>query len=202
MSATLKWSVLAVGALLHTGLLALTAIMLPSAVLSEPYWVAFVVIVVLGSTAEAAMTNHVDHSQRGPCLVLSVAQTVGILIVAGFFFAHVERHFTTQGFQYLQPAGIALLAIGFGLRLWAIATLGCDFQTAITTPQTIAIDGPYRWMKHPGETGMVALAVGGPLSLGSIATASAILLLLAPIAAWRMNLENRLLTKLKGELTH
>jgi protein-S-isoprenylcysteine O-methyltransferase len=63
-------------------------------------------------------------------------------------------------------AGGAGFTAGIGLRLWSIATLGSGFATALDAARLVT-SGPYRWMRHPSEAGLVAALLGGGVVLGS-----------------------------------
>lgn len=59
-------------------------------------------------------------------------------------------------------AGLALIAAGIGLRVWAMAALGRFFQYQIQVQpgHRVVTGGPYRYVRHPSYTG-VALALAG-----------------------------------------
>jgi len=61
--------------------------------------------------------------------------------------------------------GVALLAAGSVIRLWAIATLG-TFHSALVAVQTghhIITRGPYRWLRHPSYLGLLIFLTGVPM---------------------------------------
>lgn len=59
-------------------------------------------------------------------------------------------------------AGGALMAVGAGLRLWSLATLGPLFTrtTGVIEGHTLISSGPYRYFKHPNYAGSIILALG------------------------------------------
>lgn len=73
---------------------------------------------------------------------------------------------------YLPPIasviGAGLMVLGFGLRYYAMWTLGGFFTNPITIrpDQRIVREGPYRYLRHPAYTGGLLVAVGFPLALG------------------------------------
>lgn len=64
-------------------------------------------------------------------------------------------------------AGLVLLAAGFGLRVWAVRTLGRFFKYRVVVQEghEVVETGPYRLVRHPSYTGMVMCAAGLGLML-------------------------------------
>lgn len=66
-------------------------------------------------------------------------------------------------------AGAAVWAMGFGLRVWAVVTLGPHWRMgqdeSDTTTEFVA-RGPYRIMHHPINTALVVVAIGQALMTG------------------------------------
>lgn len=65
--------------------------------------------------------------------------------------------------------GVAVLAAGEGLRVWAVATLGRFFRREVTivSGQTVVETGPYRFVRHPAYLGDLLIAFGFGLAWGS-----------------------------------
>ncbi len=61
-------------------------------------------------------------------------------------------------------AGVVLLWLGIGFRLWAIRTLGRFFKLTVVIQENhrVVESGPYRWLRHPSYTGglVAATAIG------------------------------------------
>ena len=67
-------------------------------------------------------------------------------------------------------AGFLLMVLGIQATQWAIAANGFFSATVrIQTDrgQTVVSSGPYAYVRHPGYAGMLAMAIGTPLALGS-----------------------------------
>lgn len=66
-------------------------------------------------------------------------------------------------------AGVLMVALGWGMRLWAQRTLGRYFvgEVAVQPDQIVVRDGPYRWMRHPAYTGGFLSSVGFALMLST-----------------------------------
>jgi len=71
--------------------------------------------------------------------------------------------------------------LGLLLRWWSFATLGTYFTTVVkTSPDQVVVErGPYRILRHPSYTGLLAAFVGCGLILGNwVGTAACLLLIL------------------------
>lgn len=145
--------------------------------MAELVW--FAAIVVGWAVAEGA-TSLVDRPGPG-----TLAAATGVCLLAshvGGIAEHVVRH--THGLR----CGVLIAAAGIALRIWAIATLGPRFASRLDSDRVIA-RGPYRWMRHPSEIGLVLAMAGGALVLGSW-LAGAVTIVALPIAAVRCAREN------------
>jgi protein-S-isoprenylcysteine O-methyltransferase Ste14 len=72
--------------------------------------------------------------------------------------------------------------LGLLLRWWSFATLGAYFTTVVKTSadQVVVSRGPYRVLRHPSYTGLLAAFVGCGLMLGNwLGTAASSLLVLS-----------------------
>ncbi len=128
-------------------------------------------------------------------LALRVSLFVGIGLLAVFWAAQIEWLFYGRRLFAIQVIGASILASGIFLRVEAIRTLGTQFVTDIRVEGSIVRHGIYAWLRHPSEIGLLLIAIGGPLLLGSIFTAVAAAILLLPTSAWRMVRENTALTE-------
>lgn len=90
-------------------------------------------------------------------------------------------------------AGLALIAAGVALRIAAIRALGDDFVSMRAAPRRRVTTGPYRWLRHPSEVGLVAAAAGAAVLLGSRGAAALVLVVLVPLSVLRCRAEDRLL---------
>jgi protein-S-isoprenylcysteine O-methyltransferase Ste14 len=90
-------------------------------------------------------------------------------------------------------AGGALIAGGVALRVAAIRQLGADFVSVRARPARVAATGVYRWMRHPSEVGLAAVALGAAVLLGSVVAAALAAGVLLPLAVARCRAEDRLL---------
>ena len=145
--------------------------------MAELVW--FAAIVVAWAVAEGA-TALVDRP--GP---RTLAMATGLCVLAshvGGIAEHLVRH--THGVW----CGVVIAAAGIALRVWAIATLGPHFASRLDS-DCVIVRGPYRWLRHPSELGLVLAMAGTALVLASWIAAAATVAAL-PIAAVRCAREN------------
>jgi protein-S-isoprenylcysteine O-methyltransferase Ste14 len=139
----------------------------------------FAAIVVAWAVAEAATTAIDRPAPR------TLATATGVCLLASHvagIVEHLVRH------SHGSLAGVALALAGVALRIWAIATLGPRFASRLDTDRVIAT-GPYRWLRHPSEVGLVLAMAGCAVVLGSYAALAATVVAL-PFAAVRCAREN------------
>jgi protein-S-isoprenylcysteine O-methyltransferase Ste14 len=77
--------------------------------------------------------------------------------------------------------GAVICWLGLALRWWSFAALGTYFTVVVkTSPDQVVVErGPYRILRHPSYTGLLAVFVGCGLMLGNwVGTAASFLLLL------------------------
>ena len=64
----------------------------------------------------------------------------------------------------LQSAGLGLWVLGIGVGLWAAQALGgYGAFSGVTVDHALVSDGPYRYVRHPIYTALIAIAVGTTL---------------------------------------
>jgi methyltransferase len=81
-----------------------------------------------------------------------------------------------------------------GLRVWVLATLGRRWTTRIiVTDAPLVRAGPFRFLRHPNYTVVVAEIFVAPMVLGLVWVAVAFSLLNAAVLAVRIRAENRAL---------
>ena len=125
--------------------------------------------------------------ERSTASILFVVSRVGfVAAVAVAALVPASRAFANTWTTLWLGAGIVLA--GTALRAWAIVTLGRYFRRIVTIEpgQPLIRRGPYRVLRHPSYAGLLLIAFGLGLELGSwvsaaIALASAFLALLPRI---------------------
>ena len=64
----------------------------------------------------------------------------------------------------LQAAGLGLWALGIAVGLWAAHAMGgYGAVSGVTVDHQLVTDGPYRYVRHPIYTALIAIAVGTTL---------------------------------------
>jgi protein-S-isoprenylcysteine O-methyltransferase Ste14 len=93
---------------------------------------------------------------------------LGTLIVAGL---QTRYEWSPQLGLAIQIAALAVVALGYGLASWAMASNPFFSRTVriqMDRGQTVASGGPYRYVRHPGYVGTIVTALTTPLALGSL----------------------------------
>jgi protein-S-isoprenylcysteine O-methyltransferase Ste14 len=103
--------------------------------------------------------------------------------------------------QPLRIAGVVVMWPGLVLRAWAILALGASFRTTVEVDpgQGVVAAGPYRWIRHPSYTGLLLLAAGLGLALGSWLSFAACLILPLPAVVRRIHVEDAELEHVLGD---
>jgi protein-S-isoprenylcysteine O-methyltransferase Ste14 len=104
---------------------------------------------------------------RGSLRVLLICAAIGIAIL-------VAAPIDLPG-AAIRPAsvsfalGFTLFLGGFAMRRWSEHTLGRYFTFAVMTSgdQPVITSGPYRYVRHPGYTGVMLIVVGAGLVSGN-----------------------------------
>ncbi|MEK6225843.1 MAG: isoprenylcysteine carboxylmethyltransferase family protein [Chloroflexota bacterium] len=100
----------------------------------------------------------------------------------------------------LRWVGLALVVLGVGFALWAIAALGrhYDLELEIHRDHELVRTGPYRFVRHPIYTGLGLHFVGACLATGNLALIAGTLLVTFPALYLRAKTEERLLRERFG----
>jgi protein-S-isoprenylcysteine O-methyltransferase Ste14 len=91
--------------------------------------------------------------------------------------------------------GLALVVLGVGFALWAIATLGrhYDLELEIHRDHELVRKGPYRFVRHPIYSGLGLHFAGACLATGNLLLIAGTLLVTFPALYLRAKTEERLL---------
>jgi protein-S-isoprenylcysteine O-methyltransferase Ste14 len=95
------------------------------------------------------------------------------------------------------PAGVGLQAIGLGLRVWSMRTLGRSYTRTLRTEDTQSVvdDGPYRYVRHPGYAGSLLIWTGFALTSRSLPVVQLVGGLVGGAYHRRVTAEERLLRR-------
>jgi protein-S-isoprenylcysteine O-methyltransferase Ste14 len=120
---------------------------------------------------------------------------MGLVLLALFWAALVERLRQPLPVDLLNWAGIIAVVAGITLRLVSIRVLGGYFldEIALKPGQPVIMHGIYRYQRHPSEVGLLLIALGSAAWLGSTFALLICAFALLPMSLWRTLLEDRLL---------
>jgi protein-S-isoprenylcysteine O-methyltransferase Ste14 len=95
------------------------------------------------------------------------------------------------------PVGVGLQAIGLGLRVWSMRTLGRSYTRTLRTEdaQSVVDDGPYRYVRHPGYAGSLLIWTGFGLTSRSVPVVALVGGLVGAAYHRRVAAEERLLRR-------
>lgn len=81
----------------------------------------------------------------------------------------------------IEWTGIILCIAGLGFAFWARFTLGRNWSGTVTLKEghELIQRGPYRWVRHPIYTGLIAMLVATVIVLGRVAGIISLALVLA-----------------------
>lgn len=102
---------------------------------------------------------------------------------------------------WMQVAGLALILAAVALRVWARAHIRGLYSghVEVQAGHRLIRSGPYRFVRHPGYTGFLLLALGMAVGYASWIGLAAILIVLIPGLAYRIRIEELLLSEYFGE---
>jgi protein-S-isoprenylcysteine O-methyltransferase Ste14 len=167
--------------------LLLPAFLLSPARASVHGW-SFVALVSVFAWLEAASASADDVStgraSRGPA-------ATGLALFVVLVTALLDADASPRGWA-LAVGSIAMLA-GVALRRAAMIALGPAFVSELRplTDRDRVTHGPYAWLEHPSEVGLLLLAAGAVLVLDSAVAAIVGVGTLLPIVLVRMRHESR-----------
>ncbi len=134
--------------------------------------------VVLVNMAIMLRTNPELAAERGQVkedvkawdkLVTNIA---GLYIIAGLIVPGLDVRFgwSPQLVLAVQAAGFVTLVLGYAAFSWAMLS-NAFFETKVRIQEdrghTVATNGPYRYVRHPGYVGMILQLLATPVALGS-----------------------------------
>ena len=101
----------------------------------------------------------------------------------------------------LQAIGCVLFLAGVALAVWAQRSLRSSYTAylAVQGGQRLVNSGPYRSVRHPAYSGQLLMTLGVAIGYSSVIGLAAIPILLFPGLAYRIQVEERLLTAQFGE---
>jgi protein-S-isoprenylcysteine O-methyltransferase Ste14 len=118
--------------------------------------------------AERGQTKENTKSWDKLLTTLITIPTLVMLIIPGL---QVRYEWSPQLGWTIQLVGLVIVALGYGLVSWAMASnpfFSSTVRIQADRGQTVASGGPYRYVRHPGYVGIVIYSFASPLALGSL----------------------------------
>lgn len=136
-----------------------------------------------------------DARDRASTPLLVLAFAVAAIVPAGL------REVAFGSLGEAAWAGVGLCVLGLAVRAWSMRTLGASYTRTLRTAadQRLVTDGPYRWVRHPGYAGSIAVWVGATLAFHSWLAAAIVATLMLLSYAWRIRSEERMLADHFGD---
>ena len=123
-----------------------------------------------------ALSGRVKRVAKRESLWLRAAH-IGPLIVAAFLLLFSTPHGTTWLERHLLPrqewmleAGALLVIAGLALAIWARLILAGNWSGTVTLKHghELIHTGPYRWVRHPIYTGLIAAMLGNAVAIDEV----------------------------------
>lgn len=130
-----------------------------------------------------------DGRERDAAFRFNLIQ--GALLLAHFQSAAVvAARADFPPLEWVCVSGLALMAAGMALRLWAIRELGPAFTDLFSpAPRPRVTSGPFQYVRHPAELGLLQIAAGFALAIGAAPLLLISLPLLIAVSATRIRRE-------------
>lgn len=160
-------------------------------------WVSSEILLGLSRRANPDQDQITDRGS-GRLLWLTIAGSVSFAVVArGLAWGRLPVPQTL-----LHSLALLFLLGGIGLRWWAIVSLGHWFTTnvAVRPEQEVISTGPYRWIRHPAYSGLLAAFLGCGWYFGSWLSIGVLLLPITAAVFYRVSVEEAALIRGLGEV--
>src|SRR5262249_25329256 len=106
---------------------------------------------------------------RGSTALIATVFALGFILLPASLLLSARAIGQLQISPIVGWGGVALMALGIALRIWANQVLGRYFTRTlrVSPEQRVITDGPYRAVRHPGYLGDVVLWTGAALATGN-----------------------------------
>lgn len=164
-----------------------------------PWLLALAAVVVMVTQPTPRLAEFASPADRLSAVAILLAANLGVLVPAVEYA--FRRELRPGPLEWTVFVGGALLGSGVAFRVWAIQTLDTAFTAVVqtTAEQRLVTTGPYRWLRHPSYTGIVVALAGAALLFESVFGAAVIVLVMLPVYAYRIRLEERALVERFGD---
>jgi len=153
--------------------------------LEQEAWARLVLDISVAAFAVGEFSQAVKWRRGGSPMDVRGEVALRAILFAGILMLPLAQ--TVAPGAVLGGAGPFVLGMGVGwfgllVRWWSFVTLGMNFTTVVkaSADQVVVGHGPYRVLRHPSYTGLLAAFLGCGLMLGNwVGTATAFVLILA-----------------------
>ncbi|MGA4788076.1 methyltransferase family protein [Nocardia sp. AB354] len=171
-----------------------------AAVVTTWIWLLFEIGLAIRDRLRRKGSTTRDRGTRTTIMIVVAVSIAVANVVSIALPADSDLRFTTHREVVWQVAGVALMVVGLGVRIWAITVLGVAFRTTVEVDadQAVVDRGPYHWVRHPSYTGVLLLTIGFGVAAGN--WISLLLLIVVPTLAFlrRIDVEERAMVDTLG----
>lgn len=150
-------------------------------------WIAFLVYWRIAPAGSKAARRLEPASMRATRVVL-FACAIGVLVVHPLPFGWLYRQLYPPRLIYFWGGAFVTVA-GLLFAVWARVHLGANWSRSVTVKEDhqLITSGPYRMVRHPIYTGILAGFVGSAIAIGQVRGVLAfVLILIALFFKWRL----------------
>lgn len=150
---------------------------------------------VLRKRSDASRDRRADRSSLR---IVWIAILCGVLAAFRAHASGIGPRFATG--PLVTTIAVTTCVAGFALRAWAVATLGRLFtvDVAIREGHALVTAGPFRWVRHPSYTGLIAMFLGWSITFGNVVSVVTLLIPMAAALLYRVHVEERALASAFG----
>jgi protein-S-isoprenylcysteine O-methyltransferase Ste14 len=136
------------------------------------------------------------RSDRGSFALIYAAVFLSILVA--YYFAYAGVGILPE---WVFGLGITLMALGIGVREWAVVTLRgyFSFIVRVRDDHRVVDWGPYRFVRHPAYAGSMTTLLGLGLALRTWVGVLALAALFSGAFGYRIRVEEKAMVKELGE---
>jgi protein-S-isoprenylcysteine O-methyltransferase Ste14 len=148
---------------------------------------------------EVSKSLHRGKHDLGSLFVYSYGWAISLMFLILAPFLNLIDAGRVEPQWLFGPLGVILAIFGLCLRYWAADTLG-EFHTRtlmVKSNHSVVQTGPYKYIRHPGYTGILSLLIGSALATLNLAAVRAIPIIMIMVVLYRIYAEERML---KSEL--
>ena len=157
-------------------------------------WIIFLAVWLLAAISTKRSVYRESRAQRLRYSILLVAGY--FLLIRGHRMPYPLSAPVIPHMEIISLVGVVLCVAGLGLCIWARLTLGRNWSGAVTVKEghELIERGPYRLVRHPIYTGLLAMFLGTVIVLGNVAGIAG--LMLVSVSFWiKLRDEERIMLK-------